>query len=122
MAAVRQVHPFWGNYQIEWAMEAASLPRAPPAVEAPMHTQHTGQHGDDGLVEPIPWSRLGEASEPPPHSHRGPGPRIWRKVHIALVEGQHRDAPLACTVGLTNWEPTDPRMPVWPYRLNRETR
>ena len=32
-------------------MEAASLPRAPPAVKTPIHTQHTGRHGDDGLVE-----------------------------------------------------------------------
>ena len=38
-------------------MEAASLARAPPAVKAPIHTQqHTGQHGDDGLAELIPWS------------------------------------------------------------------
>ena len=36
-------------------MEAALLPRAPPAVKAPIHTQHTGQHGDDGLAELIPW-------------------------------------------------------------------
>ena len=56
MAAVRQGHPFWGNCQIEQAVEAASLPRAPPAVKAPIHTQHTGQHGDDGLAELIPWS------------------------------------------------------------------
>ena len=48
--------------------------------------------------------------------------RVWPKVHIALVEGQHRDAPLACTVvGLTNVKPPDPRTPVWPYRLNRES-
>ena len=47
--------------------------------------------------------------------------RFWPKVHIALVEGQHRDAPLACTVGLTNGEQPDPRTPVWPYRLKRET-
>ena len=44
-------------------------------------------------------------------------PRFEPKVHIALVEGQHRGAPLAFTVGLTN----DPRTPVWPYRLNPET-
>ena len=52
----RKIVEFWGNRQIEWAMEAASLPRAPPAVKAPIHTQHTGQHGNDRLVELIPWS------------------------------------------------------------------
>ena len=41
----------------------------------------------------------------------------WPQVHIALP---HRDAPLACTVGLTNGERPDPRTPVWPYRSNRE--
>ena len=56
MAAVRQGHSFWGNRQIEWAVEAASLPRARPAMKAPIHTHHTGQHGDDRLVELIPWS------------------------------------------------------------------
>ena len=88
-------------------MEAASLPRAPPAVEAPKHIQHTGQHGDDGLVELMPWSWPGGshgATEPPPHFQGGPGAasQVLAQVHITLVEGQHRDAhtPLACTVGL----------------------
>ena len=40
MAAVRQGHPFWGNRQIEYAVEAASLPQAPPAVKAPIHTHN----------------------------------------------------------------------------------
>ena len=56
MAAVRQGHPFEGNRQVEKAMEATSLPQAPPAVKALIHTQHTGQHGDDRLVELTPWS------------------------------------------------------------------
>ena len=46
---------------------------------------------------------------------------FWPGVHMALVEGLHRDAPVACTVGLTNGERPDLRTPVWPYRLNRET-
>ena len=28
----------------------------PPPVKAPIHTQHTGQHGNHGPVELIPWS------------------------------------------------------------------
>ena len=64
-----------------------------------------------------------EATEPPPPSRvvLGQRARFWPKVHIALVEGQHGDAPLACTVGLTNRERPNPRTPVWPFRLNRET-
>ena len=50
-----------------------------------------------------------------------PPPPPRPKVHIALVEGQHRDTPLACTVGLTKWERPDPRTPACPDRLNRET-
>ena len=37
-------------------------------------------------------------------------------MHIALVEGQYRDAPKACY----NGERPDPRTPVWPYRSNQE--
>ena len=67
--------------------------------------------------------------------------RFWPKVHIALTEGQHRDTPLACTMGLTialtegqhrdtplactmgltNEQRPGPRTPVWLYRLNWET-
>ena len=79
MAAVRQGHPFWGNRQIEYTVEAASLPRAPAAVKAPIHTQHTGQHGNDGLVEPILWSWSGgshRATTPLPGWSWG-GPHQW---------------------------------------------
>ena len=41
-------------------------------------------------------------------------PRSGLKVHIALVKGQHSEAPLACTVGLTSGERPDPRTPLWP--------
>ena len=88
-------------------MEAASLPRAPPAVKAPIHTHHTGQHGNDGLAELIPWSWPGGshgATTPVPGRSWGSEPGSGLKLHIALVEGQHRDAPLACTVGLTDGE------------------
>ena len=61
MAVVRQGHPFWGNRQIEWAVKATLLPQAPPAVKAPIHTQHTGQHGDDGFAELILWSWPGQS-------------------------------------------------------------
>ena len=128
MAAVRQGHPLRGNRQINYTMEAASLPRAPPAVKAPIHTQHIGQRGDDGLIELIPWSWPGRSHLKPRSHHstsrvvQGKRARFWPEVHIALVEGQHRDAPLACTVGLTNGERPDLRMPLWPYRLNRDTR
>ena len=44
-----------------------------------------------------------EATEPPPHFQGGPraASQVLAQVHIALVEGYHRDAltPLACTVG-----------------------
>ena len=58
-------------------MEAASLPRAPPAVKAPIHTPHTGQHGDDGLAKLIPWSWPGGshgATTPLPRWSRGSEP------------------------------------------------
>ena len=45
--------------------------------------------------------------------------RFWPKVHITLVERQHRDAPLAYTVGPSDGEQPDPRTPVWPYKLNQ---
>ena len=41
-----------------------------------------------------------EATESPPHFQGGPGAASQVLAHIALIEGQHRDAPLACTVGL----------------------
>ena len=43
-----------------------------------------------------------EAAELPPHFQRRPGAASQglAEVHIALVEGQYRDAPLACTEGL----------------------
>ena len=43
-----------------------------------------------------------EAAELPPHFQGGPGAssQVLAEVHIALVEGQYRDAPLACTEGL----------------------
>ena len=97
-------------------MEAASLPQAPPAVKAPIHTQHTGQHGNDGVVELIPWSWPSGshgATTPLAGWSWGQRARFWRKVHITLVEGQHRDAPLARTVGLANRERPYPRMPHW---------
>ena len=37
-------------------------------------------------------------------------------MHVALDEGQYREAPRAYYIG----ERPDPRMPVWPYRSNRE--
>ena len=77
-------------------MDAASLPRAPPAVIAPSHTQHTGQHGHDGLVELLPWSWPGGSHGATTLTSRvvlGQRARFWSKVHITLVEGYHRDAP-----------------------------
>ena len=51
----------------------------------------------------------------PPWSHHptarvvlGQRARVWPEVHIALVEGQHGDTPLACTVGLLQWGATRP--------------
>ena len=41
---------------LTWFCWFSLLIPAHTAVKAPMHTQHTGQHGDDGLVELIPWS------------------------------------------------------------------
>ena len=43
-----------------------------------------------------------EATELPPHFQGGHGAasQVLAYVHIALVEGQYRDAPLACTEGL----------------------
>ena len=40
-----------------------------------------------------------EATELPPHFQGAPGAasQVLAQVHIALVEGQYRDAPLACT-------------------------
>ena len=51
-----------------------------------------------------------EATEPPPHFRvvLGQRARLWPKVHVALVEGLHRDAPLARTVGLRLWGATRP--------------
>ena len=97
MAAVRQGHPFWGNCQIEYAVEAASLQGAPPFEKAPIHKQHTGQHNDDGLVELILWCWPGKPRSHHPTSRvvLGQQARFWPRVHIALVEGQYRDAPLA---------------------------
>jgi hypothetical protein len=51
-------------------VEAASLPRAPPAVKAPIHTQHPGRHGDDGLIELLLWRW-------PDGSHGGTTPLPW---------------------------------------------
>ena len=97
------------------------LPPPPPLL---CLIQHTGPHGHDGLVELMPWSwPSGSHGAPTPFPgwSWGSEPGSGLKLHIALVEGQHRDAPLACTVGLTDGERPDPRTPVWPYRLNRET-
>ena len=45
----------------------------------------------------------------------------FKNVRVSpVIGGQHRDAPLAYTMGLTNGERPDLRMPVWPYRSNRE--
>ena len=77
-------------------MDAASLLRAPPAVIAPSHTQHMGQHGHDGLVELLPWSWPGGSHGATTLTSRvvlGQRARFWSKVHITLVEGYHRDAP-----------------------------
>ena len=99
-------------------MEAASLPRASPAVKTPIHTQHTGRHGDDGLVELLPWSwpdGSHGATTPLPGWSWGSEPGSGLKVHIALVEGQYRDAPLACTEGQgqpSTRAPADPRAPA----------
>ena len=68
-------------------MDAASLPRAPPAVIAPSHTQHTG---DDGLVELLPWSWSGGSHGATTLTSRvvlGQRARFWSKMHITLVEG-----------------------------------
>ena len=76
------------------------MPRAPPAVKAPIRTQHLGQHSDDGLVGLMPWSWPGGShGANPPSLVLGQRARLWPKVHSALVEAQHRDAPLACAVG-----------------------
>ena len=72
-----------------------------PIRGLPAHTHtHTHTHG---LVELLPWSWPGgshRATTPLPGAVLGQQARFWPQVHIAVVEGQHRDAPLACTVGL----------------------
>ena len=67
-----------------------------------------------------------EATEPPPHFQGGPGAasQVLAQVHIALVEGYHRDAltprpaPWACYDGVS--DPTQGRQ-CGLYGLNRET-
>ena len=55
-------------------------------VKAPIHTQHMGQHGDDGLIELTPWSW-------PSGSHGairvvlGQRSMFWPRVHIAWSRG-----------------------------------
>ena len=96
------------------------LLRVPPAMATPLHTQHTGQHGDDGLIEPIPWSWPGGshgATTPLPGLSWGSKPGS-RPGCICTGRGAHRDAPwpsTACTKG----ERPSPRTPVWPYRRIR---
>ena len=73
MAAVRQGHPFWGSCQIEWAVEATSLPRAPPAVKTAIHTQHGGDMAMTGSLNDYRGAGPAEATELPPHFQGGPG-------------------------------------------------
>ena len=54
--ATLSMQPWWVNCPTEWAIGAASLPQAPSAVIAQVHTQHMGQDGNDGLVELLMWS------------------------------------------------------------------
>ena len=119
--AVSHAHPFRGNRQIERAVEAASLPRAPPAVKTPIHTQHTGRHGDDGLVELLPAGPV-EATE----HHRtsrvvlGQRARFWPKCISHWSRGNTGMHPWPAPKACYNGERPDPRTPVWPYRSNRE--
>ena len=79
-------------------MEAASLPQEPPAVKAPIHKQHTGQHGDDGLAELIPWSWPGGshgATTPLPGWSWGSEPGSGRSAYCT-----GRGAIQGCTPGL----------------------
>ena len=75
-----------------------------------------------------PKKKLPDSSAPPPpprkasyayfHNRAMLSSRFWPKLHI---EGQHRDTPLVCTMGLTNGERPNPRTLVHTYKLNRET-
>ena len=55
-----------------------------------------------GLLNYYRGAGPAEATELPPHFQGGSGAasQVLASVHIALVEGQYRDAPLACTEGL----------------------
>jgi hypothetical protein len=90
-------------------VEAVSLPRAPAAVKAPIHTQHTGQHADDGLAELIPWSwpSGSQGATPLPGwswgSEPGSGLSAYRTGRGAIqgrIPGRHR--------GPHQWEATRP--------------
>ena len=86
-----------------------------------VHTQHTGQHGNVGPIELIPWSWPGGSQgAPTSRAVLGQQARFWPGVHGALVEGHTETHPWPSRAS-TKGERPSLRTPVWPYRLNRET-
>ena len=57
---------------------------------------------------PPAYSLSLDGTPPLPHTRIHTNIHIHTYTHFALVEGQHRDTPLACTVGLTKWGATRP--------------
>ena len=107
-------------------------PQAPPALNAPTHTQHTGQHGDDGLGGTTPLPGWSWGSEPGSglkcisHWSRGntgmhPWPAPWacynggrpdlRMGHRRNSSAHSLEAMRQCIEGVAPEEPQCPLLP-----------